>query len=198
LLEAGLNAPQTSSMGRLFDGVASLLGVRHTVNYEAQAAIELEAAVDPAEGGTYAFAIGPEGVDATPVIRQIVKDLRAGLSLGRIAGRFHNGVANMVLAVCQQIREQDGLNCVALSGGVWQNMVLLQRAADRLRAAGFDLLLHRQVPANDGGLALGQAAIAAWRLNHDTTSDTSGRASAADSARPSPVPADGEDQDGGL
>jgi len=187
LLEAGLNAPQTSSMGRLFDGVASLLGVRHTVNYEAQAAIELEAAVDPAEGGAYAFAIGPEGADAAPVIREIVTDLRAGLSVGCMAGRFHNGVVDMLLAVCEQIREQGGLNCVALSGGVWQNMLLLQRAADRLRAAGFDLLLHRQVPANDGGLALGQAAIAAWRLNHDAAGGLSGGAAAK-----------GQVQDGGL
>jgi hydrogenase maturation protein HypF len=93
----------------------------------------------------------------------------------------------MVLAVCEQIRERDGLNCVALSGGVWQNMALLQRAADRLSAAGFDLLLHRQVPANDGGLALGQAAIAAWRLNHDAAGESSGGAAA-----------EGEVQDGGL
>jgi hydrogenase maturation protein HypF len=185
-------------MGRLFDGVGSLLGVRHTVNYEAQAAIELEAAVDLAEGGAYAFSIGPEGVDAAPVIRQIVKDLRAGLSLGRMAGRFHNGVADMVLAVCQQIREQDGLNCVALSGGVWQNMVLLQRVTERLRAAGFDLLLHRQVPANDGGLALGQAAIAAWRLNHEADLGPSGGASTAASGSISPAPAEGEVVDGGL
>jgi hydrogenase maturation protein HypF len=139
------------------------------VNYEAQAAIELEAAVDPDEAEAYAFSVGPDQISAAPVIRRIVQDRRQGAPVGRMAARFHNGVADMVLTVCEQIRKTDGLEMVALSGGVWQNMTLLQRVVDRLRAAGFELLLHRQVPANDGGLALGQAAIAAWRLRHGAT-----------------------------
>jgi len=189
LLQANLNSPRTSSMGRLFDAVASLAGVRQEVNYEAQAAIELEAAVDPDEEAAYTFAVGPGLIDPAPVIRAVVHDLRQGLPASRIAGRFHHGVADMVLRVCERLRAGASLNQVALSGGVWQNMTLLQRTADRLRQAGFEVLLHRQVPANDGGLALGQAAVAAWRLLHGP-SPVGG--AARDSGLPAVAPAAGD------
>lgn len=167
MLKANLHAPRTSSMGRLFDAVASLADLRHEVNYEAQAAMELEAAADTAERGAYPFDVGQGVVDPAPVVREIVREVRARVPIGTIAGRFHNGVAEMTREVCERIRSDTGLVRVALSGGVWQNMMLLLGTVERLRAAGFEVLLHRQVPANDGGLALGQAAVAAWRLNHD-------------------------------
>ncbi len=163
-LELRLNAPLTSSMGRLFDAVSALIGVRQRINYEAQAAIELEARVDPDEQAAYHFAIGEDEVDPTPVIHAIVADLGAGLTIGRIAARFHNGVADMVDQVCRLMRDRYGLVEVALSGGVWQNMALLNRTVQRLYEAGFTVYLHRQVPTNDGGLALGQAVVAAHRL----------------------------------
>ncbi len=163
-LELGLNAPLTSSMGRLFDAVSALISVRQRVNYEAQAAIELEARVDPDEQGHYEFEIEGEIVDPAPLIRAVVWDLRAGLPAGRIAARFHRGVARMVLEVCRRLRRDAGLQRVALSGGVWQNMVLIEHTLALLREAGFEVLVHRQVPANDGGLSLGQAAVAAHRI----------------------------------
>jgi len=159
-----LNAPLTSSMGRLFDAVAALIGVRQTVNYEAQAAIELEALVDPAESAAYPFTVAAGIVDPAPLFAAIVADLGAGRALPTIAARFHNSVAQMVLVVCRRLRAETGLNDVALSGGVWQNMVLLEQATTLLAAADFTVYVHRQVPANDGGLALGQAVIAAERL----------------------------------
>jgi hydrogenase maturation protein HypF len=151
-------------MGRLFDAVSSLTGVRQTVNYEAQAAIELEALVDPDEEFPYPFALGENEVDPAPLIRAIVTDLRAGMAVGRIAARFHNGVAFMVEQVCRQLRDKYGVAEVALSGGVWQNMVLLTKTERLLRESGFKVYIHRQVPSNDGGLALGQAAVAAHNL----------------------------------
>jgi hydrogenase maturation protein HypF len=159
-----LNAPQTTSMGRLFDAVSALCGVRQEVNYEAQAAVELEAIVDRHAEGAYAFAVEGVEIDPSPVIRQVVDDLRHGVAAGTIAAQFHRGVVEMVLRVCAHLHGQTGLNEVALSGGVWQNMTLLEWAVEGLRAAGFTVLLHRQVPANDGGLALGQAAVAAEQL----------------------------------
>lgn len=164
-LETKLNSPPTSSMGRLFDAIAALAGVRQTVNYEAQAAIELEALVDPAESGAYAFRLLPDVVDPLPVIAAVVADVRAAVPLPAIAARFHNGVAQMVAALCRQLRETSDLNAVALSGGVWQNMTLLRATLPLLAADGFTVYTHRRVPTNDGGLALGQAAVAAWQLN---------------------------------
>jgi hydrogenase maturation protein HypF len=164
-LELGLNAPITSSMGRLFDAVSSLAGVRQVVNYEAQAAIELEALVDPDEENHYPFALGKDEIDPTPVIRAIVTDMGAGLPVGRIAARFHNGVALMVAHVCNQLRDQHGVSEVVLSGGVWQNMILLTLTERLLRESDFTVYIHRKVPTNDGGLALGQAAVAANNLN---------------------------------
>jgi hydrogenase maturation protein HypF len=166
----GLNAPPTSSMGRLFDAVASIAGVRQTVNYEGQAAIELEALVDATERGTYTFEIidhqddgthGPRLLSATPVVRAVVDDVRAGVPPSIIAARFHNGLAQLILDVCSRIRDERSLNEVALSGGVFQNITLLTHTLDRLSQAGFVVYIHHLVPPNDGGLALGQAAIAA-------------------------------------
>jgi hydrogenase maturation protein HypF len=159
-LQSGLNAPPTSSMGRLFDAVSALAGVREQVNYEAQAAIEFEALVDPDEVGVYPFEISDEIIDPAPLIEAMVMDLRSGLPISKIAARFHNGLAGMVLQVCQRLRAHFGLTEVVLSGGVWQNMTLLTKAEALLCEAGFAVYLHRQVPANDGGLALGQAMIA--------------------------------------
>jgi len=159
-----LTSPLTSSMGRLFDAVAALVGVRQTINYEAQAAIELEAVADPEEAEAYPFRITEGEIDASPMIEAVVEDLRLALPPGRIAARFHHGVAAMAVEACGRVRENTGLGRVALSGGVWQNMFLLARTVHDLRREGFEVLTHRRVPSNDGGIALGQAAIARFRL----------------------------------
>ncbi len=166
-IQGGLNAPPTSSAGRLFDAVAALAGVCQRATYEAQAAIALEALVDPAETGTYPLPVAGEILDARPLIAAVAADVRSGLPVPRIAARFHHAVAGAVLAACRLARDETGVERVALSGGTWQNMTLLAEAVARLRADGFTVLVHRRVPANDGGLALGQAAIAARRLADD-------------------------------
>jgi len=212
-LASGLNSPSTSSMGRLFDAAAALAGVRQSVTYEAQAAIEFETAADPAETAAYEFdthwpaaslpAAGRIGhrhdaglsapndrrasqvtvaplssldyakrmdapstglIDPAPVFAALLADGRAGLSLGRVAARFHNGVALMTRDVCHRLRAAHDLNDVVLSGGVWQNVTLLRRALALLRADGFTVYTHRLVPPNDGGLALGQAAVGNYEL----------------------------------
>lgn len=167
-IEGNLNAPLTSSAGRLFDGIASLTGVRHEVNYEAQAAIEFEALADPNEPGSYDFDLHADGVlDPSPMLTQVLDDLHAGLAVAQISTRFHRGLAEAVVATCERIRQDAGPLPVALSGGVWQNRLLLELTTDGLDRAGFTTLVHRQVPTNDGGLALGQAMIAGARLRED-------------------------------
>ena len=162
-LKTGLNSPSTSSMGRLFDAVSALTGTRLRVNYEAQAAIEFEAMVDPFELGKYEFEIESENINPAPLIRSVVQDLRNSLPVSRIAARFHNGVAEMTLQICRNIRNQSGISEVALSGGVWQNLTLLKATLSYLRADGFQIYSHKLVPPNDGGVALGQAVVAATR-----------------------------------
>ena len=159
-LEKGTNAPLTSSMGRLFDAVSALIGVRQVTDYEAQAAIELEALALDREASTYPFHIRDDIIDPTPLIGAVVQDVKDGVPVGVISTRFHNSVAQMVLEVCSALREEHNLDLVALSGGVWQNMRLLERTRQLLDADHFDVLTHSRVPANDGGLALGQAVIA--------------------------------------
>ncbi len=150
----------------MFDGVAALLGVRNRVSYEGQAALELEMLIDADGAGEPAYEFGvaaAEGrlqVDPAPMIRHLVADLASGCEPGRLSARFHNGLAQAVVEVCQRLRDPLGALPVALSGGVFQNRYLTERTAKLLRQAGFEVLLHRQVPPNDGGLALGQAAIA--------------------------------------
>ncbi|MGA2490380.1 MAG: carbamoyltransferase HypF [Anaerolineales bacterium] len=163
-LERGLNTPKTSSLGRLFDAVAALAGVRQVVNYEAQAAIEFEAALDPSESDAYQFEIRGETLESRVAIRGLLADIHNGIAIPVISARFHNGMAELAYQVCTEIRRQTGINEVALSGGVWQNMALLERATRKLRRAGFIVYLHHQVPANDGGLSLGQVLVGAARL----------------------------------
>ena len=159
-LETHTNAPLTSSMGRLFDAVAALVGVRSEVKYEGQAAIEMENLVEPDEKGAYTFAITGETINPWTVIRSILADWRNHVPKGIIAARFHNGLADLVLDLCLLLKIREGIQRVVLSGGVWQNMTLLAAALRRLEAAGFNVLTHHQVPANDGGIALGQAVVA--------------------------------------
>ncbi|MBX7223917.1 MAG: carbamoyltransferase HypF [Blastocatellia bacterium] len=158
---AGVNCPETSSMGRLFDAVSALLGLKLKVTYEGQAAIELEtlAAADDSVG--YRFEIDGTGViHAGPVIQNLVGDLIDEIPASRIAARFHVAVAQLILEMAVDIRDRQKLKRVALSGGVFQNGLLLKLVSRRLADAGFELLAHSRVPAGDGGIALGQAAIA--------------------------------------
>lgn len=161
-LACGLNCVPTSSVGRLFDAVSAMIGVCSQSTYEGQAAIELEAITEITEG-EYEVDILPGSpliLDSRPVIRSVVGDLRNGVPAAVVAGRFHQGLARAVVNVCRLIRDQTGLHCVGLTGGVFQNATLLQMLIDQLRCESFEVLIHRQVPSNDGGLSLGQAVIA--------------------------------------
>jgi len=163
-LERNLNTMQTSSMGRLFDAAAALAGVRQKVNYEAQAAIEFESALDESELGVYRFDVQTGMVDPRQAIVALLRDIHNGVSVPVLSARFHNGVAEMVSQVCRQIKRETGLNEVALSGGVWQNMALMERATQKLQKDGFVVYIHRKIPTNDGGLSLGQALVGAARI----------------------------------
>jgi hydrogenase maturation protein HypF len=167
-----IQTPFTSSAGRLFDAVAALAGVRQSVNYEGQAAIELEwLASEVAPSGCYPFEIldaneggpilSPLIIDSRPLIRSVVEDVRLGTAAAVIGRRFHTTMAEIILAVCQRIRAGTGLSVVALSGGVFLNALLTEDATTRLAEVGFRVFRQCRVPPNDGGLCLGQLAIAA-------------------------------------
>ncbi|MDR6979691.1 hydrogenase maturation protein HypF [Streptomyces sp. 3330] len=171
-VERGLHCVPTSSMGRLFDAVSSLAGVCHRAGYEAQAAVELEAAALRAPAGdraAYAFGLRTSGraagdavrADPAPVLAAIVADLRAGVAPELIAARFHRAVTGLVHRICARARERHGLDTVALTGGVFANTLLSSACAAALREDGFTVLRHRLVPPGDGGLALGQLMVAA-------------------------------------
>ncbi len=164
-LEKNINCPQTSSMGRLFDAVASLAGLRQTINYEAQAAMELENAItEGTDGEIYPFDIQPDRIDPAPLLQAVVQDVLADIPAGVISAKFHNSVVDMLVRVCLNIKKDTGYGVVALSGGVWQNLYLLSHAVSGLETAGFRVLTHRQTPPNDGCIALGQAVIANEQL----------------------------------
>jgi len=162
-LDSGFGCMPTTSMGRLFDAVAALVGLRQAVSYEAQAAIELEfsANADSSTGGGYRFALDDTEINARPVIESVLTDLEAAESVERIAWRFHDGVAEIVHRVASTIRAERGPLPVVLSGGVFQNALLVSMCIDRLEVDDFQVLTNTAVPPNDGGLALGQAYIAA-------------------------------------
>jgi hydrogenase maturation protein HypF len=174
MVRAGVRSPLTSSVGRLFDGVSALLGVRERCRYEAQAAIELEQLVEP---GTRARPLewalhageGPLRIDARPLVRELAEAVAgtgASASSARraeLSARFHGTVIEMVRETCLEIARRTGVARVVLSGGVWQNEFLLRGAYEALTAGGLAVHVHEVVPANDGGVALGQAAVAGWR-----------------------------------
>jgi hydrogenase maturation protein HypF len=151
-------------MGRLFDAAAALAGVRQQVNYEGQAAIEFEALADPAEDGRYPFRLNQDQVQAGSAVEALIHDVIARVHVSKISAKLHNGLAACVLEICSRIRSETGIDEVALSGGVWQNITLLGRTLSLLKEDGFRVYIHREVPTNDGGLSLGQAVIAAARL----------------------------------
>ncbi|MGH3855892.1 MAG: carbamoyltransferase HypF, partial [Pseudonocardiaceae bacterium] len=164
MISRRVNAPLTSSAGRLFDAVAAILGIRDSINYEGQAAVELEQRADLTERGSYPAAVtkGPAlHLHGADLVRAVVADQRAGVAPEVISTRFHHGVADAIVRVCLMLRETTGVNVAALSGGVFQNVLLLERTVAGLEQAGFQVLTHSRVPPNDAGIALGQVAIAA-------------------------------------
>jgi hydrogenase maturation protein HypF len=167
MLARGINTIGTSSCGRLFDAVASLIGLRHEVSFEGQAAIELEAIAQKDVVQDYPFSMGlgePAQIDFRPMIEALLQDVEMTKDKSFMSARFHNTLARAVVEMCQQIRDTDGLNRVCLSGGTFQNHYLLDRVVGGLRGLSFEVFMHSTVPANDGGISLGQAVIASELL----------------------------------
>jgi hydrogenase maturation protein HypF len=162
-----VNSPLTSSCGRLFDAVAALLGVRRRVSYEGQAALELEMLADPHATVPLLYDLIRDGerlvFDFLPLVRDIVNLRDQHVPAAVIAGRFHATLTDMVVRQCLDIQSRTGLSLVVLSGGVFQNRLLTEQVLARLKAESLEILTHSLVPPNDGGLALGQAAIAGFR-----------------------------------
>jgi hydrogenase maturation protein HypF len=163
MIDKGINSPMTSSSGRLFDAVSALAGIRKEIYYEGQAAIELEMAAGEEANG-YPFDL--EEIDGNtlvliePIFRGIVSDLELGLGAGSISCKFHNTIAKIILTMCLKIRKSSGLERVALSGGVFQNSLLLENTYAFLKQNNFKVFTQHRVPPNDGGIALGQVVIA--------------------------------------
>ncbi len=203
MLDRGFNAPPTSSMGRLFDAVAAIAGLRTHASHEGQAAIELEwAAVAKAPDTAYPWEVleqsedasgqpsaDPSGVviDTRPLIRAVADDARGGVEPARIARRFHSTIVEVIVGMCVHIRQKTGLEATALSGGVWMNALLTEETTARLTREGFRVYRHQHTPPNDGGLSLGQAAVAAHRITCELerkTPDSCALESPAESSKP--------------
>ena len=173
MLKRGINSPPTSSCGRLFDAVAALLGVRHTVSYDGQGAMELEALAETTTdktGESYRYVISGDGenplqADFSPMFIEMLDNIAGGIPCAVIAWRFHKTVATAATEFCRSIAATTGLTRVVLSGGVFQNRLLSEMIYTALTHAGLTVFTHRLVPPNDGGIALGQAAIAGRRKN---------------------------------
>ncbi len=175
MMEQGINSPLTSSCGRLFDAVAALVGIRRQVNYEAQAAIELEMAIgNSCDESAYPFDLVPEGqgwiMDTRSLFETLLRDIAGGVTAGDVSRRFHNGLVEVLAEVVSRLREQSGLERACLSGGTFQNVYLFERLCAHLRKSGFQVFVHSEVPAGDGGLSLGQALVAARSLNQPRVS----------------------------
>jgi hydrogenase maturation protein HypF len=164
LIRSSFNSPLTSSMGRLFDAVSAMLAICEKSTYEGQAAMELEMAKEGDTEEYYSFLYqqekGYQTINPSPLIKGVISDIKEGKSSGYISSKFHNSIVTMVANTCSTLRDNLGLNKVALSGGCFQNTYLLSESIRRLTKKGFEVLYHRKVPTNDGGIALGQALIA--------------------------------------
>ena len=174
IMDGKIHSPRSSGLGRLFDGVAALLGLRRTVSFEGQAAMELEALATGIEAPPCPFHIlqtdnEPDRVDTALMIRAIVADLQAGRSKAEIAASFHATLIDLFAAMSSGMRKATGLTRVALSGGCFQNKILLEGSIERLSKDGFEVYSHSRVPCNDGGISLGQAVIAGAMIKKGMT-----------------------------
>jgi len=160
MIDKNLNCPLTSSIGRLFDAVASIINLRQEITYEAQAAIELEQIADLQITDLYDYEIADDEIDVRKMILGIVNDLKNKTLKSKISAKFHNTLAKIILDICKKLKKETKINKVALSGGVFQNSVLLEKAVKLLKNAGFEVFTNSQVPSNDGGISLGQSWIA--------------------------------------
>ena len=166
MLAGDFNCPPASSLERWFDAVAGLCGLVERNRYEGEAPMRLEAALDHNVDDAYAFRIqgtGPFEIDLRLMVEGLVFDLEEGASAAAVSAKFHNTVVRFLAAAAQKAREETALNVVALSGGCFANRYLTANLLDELSAAGFEVLTHRTIPCNDGGVALGQAVVAASR-----------------------------------
>ncbi len=163
-LKMNINTIQTSSMGRLFDAVAALAGVKQQVSYEGQAAIELEALADPTVKDAYTIEITGNIIKFESLFHGIIKDVLSAKNVSIISAKFHNAIINLVVDICQTIKKKYGITEVALSGGVWQNMILFQNIVSLLESDGFTVYTHKLLPPNDGCISYGQAVIAGVAL----------------------------------
>ncbi len=167
MIDKNINSPLTSSCGRLFDAASSLIGIRDEISYEGQAAMELESFCASGIKKRYNFCICKEGeefiIDPQEIFIDIIKDLKEGIDKKVIAAKFHNTVAEFTLNLCGKIRENTGINKIALSGGVFQNKYLTEKVISLLKDNGFNVFIQRKVPPNDGGISLGQAVVAGLR-----------------------------------
>lgn len=157
MIKKNINSPVTTSMGRLFDGVSSIIGLKHNTSYHAQAAIALEqTALRSDEIDSYPFIIENSIIDYRPMIEKIVNNLKSGVPKEIIAKKFHNTIVELIIYISESIKKETGISTVALSGGVFQNTILLENAFTRLKERGFTPLIHQLAPPNDGGISLGQ------------------------------------------
>ncbi|MGB9597042.1 MAG: carbamoyltransferase HypF, partial [Candidatus Poribacteria bacterium] len=172
LIERSINTPLTSSCGRLFDAVSSLIGIRDVITYEAQSAIELEMIAEHNISDRYGYEIIDQEelliIDIKEMFYEIISDLKNGLSKGVISAKFHNTLIDFIATICEEIRKTDkDINKVVLSGGVFQNKYLLDNTIKLLENKEFTTYFHKRIPTNDGGISLGQSVIANAQLTED-------------------------------
>ena len=164
MIQKKVNCPISSGLGRLFDAVAAITGIRSHVCFEGQAAMELEMISTPSESHyNFSFLTShfPFLIQTAPIIREIVSDIRDGISISEIGSKFHNTLIRIFADLCVIIRKESGLRRVVMSGGSFQNVLLLSGLRKSLEKEDFQVFSHRLVPTNDGGISLGQAMIAA-------------------------------------
>jgi len=173
ILEARQYSPFCSSLGRLFDGISSILDLKQSVSFEGQAAIELESAARPETGDILPYAILEQGaaliLDPAPMVRTIVEMRLEGIDYLELASSFHRTLEKAFIDMVRRIRERTGIDRAALSGGCFQNRILLEGCADGLEREGFTVLTHQRVPTNDGGISLGQAVVAGTKVKGSRT-----------------------------
>ncbi len=166
MIDKKINSPLSSGMGRLFDAVSALCGLTYNSAFHAEAPMRLEDVIEEGVNGSYSFEI-EEIIRIDSIIKAIVNDLLANVSVGVIAARFHNTLVKISVSVCKQIRNKESLNKVVLSGGSFQNKYLSEHLMEELKIEGFTVFNHQKIPSNDGGISLGQIAIASKILEKD-------------------------------